>query len=185
MTVSDPAACVQRELWGGAVTCTVPARLLDVSDMRPVPDHQEVYADAEADQALIFEIVEHDAAVPDEECGRHIFQDAATGNEAASASLESVTSLGPQDAPHVQAGAYKCLVRGRQTVRRGRVPTDTDVLLAVLRLPQVQSDLVISLSTPVSTAEAAAARTEAPGIMAQALGTLRVVDWDLFGGGEH
>lgn len=32
----------RRELFGGAITAELPARLTDVSDFRPVPDHQEV-----------------------------------------------------------------------------------------------------------------------------------------------
>lgn len=31
-------------------------RMVDVSDVRVIPDHQEVYLDTETDQALIFEI---------------------------------------------------------------------------------------------------------------------------------
>ena len=34
-----------------------PTRLLDVSDFRPIPDNQEVLADADTDESLIVEIV--------------------------------------------------------------------------------------------------------------------------------
>ena len=40
---------------------------------------------------------EHDAAVPDGEAGRHMFEDAAVGNEAVAAAVESVAALGKQD----------------------------------------------------------------------------------------
>ncbi|EFJ49918.1 hypothetical protein VOLCADRAFT_89409 [Volvox carteri f. nagariensis] len=182
MTVPIPGAIVQRELWGGAVTCAVPARMLDVSDIRPVPDHQEVFLDSDADQALIFEIVEHDGAVADTDCGRHAFEDAAEGNEATSHTLEAVTSLEAAAVPNVPATAYKCLVQGRQMVRRGREAKDTEVMLAVLRFPQVQSDLLISLSTPAAAAES---RSEATAIIAQVLATLEILDWRLFGAGSQ
>lgn len=32
----------ERELYGGAVTMGIPDAFMDVSDFRPVPDHQEV-----------------------------------------------------------------------------------------------------------------------------------------------
>ena len=37
---------VVRELFGGAVTASLPVRYVDVSDFRPVPDNQEVWTDA-------------------------------------------------------------------------------------------------------------------------------------------
>lgn len=48
---------VLRELFGGAMQMAVPCSLQDVSDARPVPDHQEVWADGSTDQSVIVEIV--------------------------------------------------------------------------------------------------------------------------------
>lgn len=45
------------QLFGGAVEMAFPQRLIDVSDFRPVPDHQEVYADGGEDQSLIVEVL--------------------------------------------------------------------------------------------------------------------------------
>jgi hypothetical protein len=87
--------------------------------------------------------------------------------------------VGAQETPHLPEDTYKCLVRGVQAVRGGREVKDTEVLLAVLRFPKVQSDVVVSLSTPAASW---AAHEEAAGIMAEALLSLRVLDWGLFGG---
>ncbi|KAG2445043.1 hypothetical protein HYH02_008911 [Chlamydomonas schloesseri] len=194
MTISGASQCTEtRELWGGAVEAQLPARMLDVSDMRPVPDHQEVWADTRTDQAIIFEIVEHDTSVPDGEAGRHMFEDAAVGNEAVASAIDSVASLGAQEVPGVPEASYRCLVRGRQTVRRGQQAADTCVLLAVLRLPHVGSDLLITLSTPsapppAAAGEAAAAaaaaglgEAEQQELMVGMLRSLRVHSWELFG----
>lgn len=40
MTVDD--TLVQRQLYGGAAQLAVPQRFADISDFRPIPDHQEV-----------------------------------------------------------------------------------------------------------------------------------------------
>lgn len=45
-----------RQLYGGAVQLRAPASYEDVSQFRQVPDHQEVFADAEHDSSLIVEI---------------------------------------------------------------------------------------------------------------------------------
>lgn len=47
----------QRDLFGGAMTMKIPSRLTDVSDFRPVPDNQEVFADGDTDQSIIIEIM--------------------------------------------------------------------------------------------------------------------------------
>lgn len=170
-----------RTLWGGAVECAVPPNWNDVSDVRPVPDHQEIFTHPNADQALIFEIVEHDEGVSDAECGEHLFKDAAVGNEATAASIAGVTQLGPEEVPglHGESG-YRCLVAGQQTLRRGGGPTTVDVLMAVLRLPRVNSDLAVTLTTPHAV-PAAAAAANAEQLMREVLRSLKVLDWSLFG----
>lgn len=62
-----------RPLFGGAALCAIPPRFTDIryifvliicvlvifdSDFREVPDNQEVFADARADQSIIIEFVE-------------------------------------------------------------------------------------------------------------------------------
>ena len=46
------------DLYGGALTATVPSRMADISDFRPVPDNQEVFGDADIDQSLVIEVLE-------------------------------------------------------------------------------------------------------------------------------
>lgn len=48
---------ILRELFGGAILLAIPERFLDISDFRPVPDNQEVFADAIHDQSLIVEVL--------------------------------------------------------------------------------------------------------------------------------
>ena len=56
MTADDPSKKVP--LFGGAISAQLPARYVDVSDFRPVPDNQEVWTDADKDESVIVEIVE-------------------------------------------------------------------------------------------------------------------------------
>ena len=70
-------------LFGGALAASFPPRLADVSLARPVPDHQEVLSDPSRDQALVIEVLEHSADVPDgEEAARFYFNDLVEQNEA-------------------------------------------------------------------------------------------------------
>ncbi|KAJ2896720.1 hypothetical protein GGI21_005015, partial [Coemansia aciculifera] len=49
---------MRRSLFGGAMSIDIPERLTDVSNLRQVPDHQEVFADAKTDESVIIEILE-------------------------------------------------------------------------------------------------------------------------------
>lgn len=88
---------------------------------------------------------------------------------------------GPEEVPglHGESG-YRCLVAGQQTLRRGGGPTTVDVLMAVLRLPRVNSDLAVTLTTPHAV-PAAAAAANAEQLMREVLRSLKVLDWSLFG----
>ncbi|KAL0047957.1 hypothetical protein WJX82_004231 [Trebouxia sp. C0006] len=66
---------ITRALFGGAIEMSLPQRFVDVSDYRPVPDHQEVWTDATLDQSVILEIVEHQP-VPDQDCCKFQLQKA-------------------------------------------------------------------------------------------------------------
>ena len=57
---SEDRSLPLRQLFGGAVIMGIPARLVDVSDFRPVPDNQEVLADGSTDQSVIVEIMVSD-----------------------------------------------------------------------------------------------------------------------------
>lgn len=56
--------------------------------------HPQVFADADEDQSLIVEIVEHDAAVADADCGAYYWRDLAEQSEASSSQLDSIATLG-------------------------------------------------------------------------------------------
>jgi hypothetical protein len=45
------------QLYGGMASVDLPSRMTDISDFRPVPDHQEVYTDANSDQSVSVEIL--------------------------------------------------------------------------------------------------------------------------------
>ena len=92
MSPSTPDAAsepfVERELFGGAILASFPARYVDVSDFRPVPDNQEVWTDANRDESVIVEILERVEAGPSDAKGAAawFFRDLADVNDASVAS---------------------------------------------------------------------------------------------------
>ena len=62
----DKNQSMVRQLFDGAFECVVPKRFEDVSAFRDIPNNQEVFADAETDQSIIIEILEHQAVADDQ-----------------------------------------------------------------------------------------------------------------------
>lgn len=189
---------VPRPLFGGAARMAFPARFVDISDFRPIPDNQEVFADANLDQSLVIEIVECQAGVLDAEAGGFYLEDLAQHNEAVHSQVDSVQALSAADMPGVPAAAYKALAVGQQAVSKGRqgkqAVNKVQILLCCVRLLQQQSDVLITRNTPIWISERSAAAEHAgagfkgahlvaPDLFRRALATLEVLDWGLFGGG--
>jgi hypothetical protein len=52
------------ELFGGAMSCLMPASFEDISGYRTVPDHQEVFVDKESNTSVTIEILARAEDVP-------------------------------------------------------------------------------------------------------------------------
>ena len=57
----DCAAFREQPLWGGALSASLPAGLVDASRLRPVPDAQEAWLQPHGDGCIIAEIIEFEA----------------------------------------------------------------------------------------------------------------------------
>jgi hypothetical protein len=52
------SASEQRDLFGGAITVSLPKGFIDASDFRQVPDNQEVLVRDDSDVSLIIEVLQ-------------------------------------------------------------------------------------------------------------------------------
>ena len=121
---------MERELFGGAILASFPARYVDVSDFRPVPDNQEVWTDANRDESVIVEILERVEAGPSDAEGAAawFFRDLADVNAASVASGASIIhqtrALTPADLPRLGApvapGSSICAGESSMTKARSR-----------------------------------------------------------------
>ncbi|KAJ0545106.1 putative ran-interacting Mog1 protein [Helianthus annuus] len=68
----------QRQLFGRAISTTFPLRFEDVSNIREVPDHQEVFVDPARDESLIIELLEMKHDLADNASATWFLQDLAT-----------------------------------------------------------------------------------------------------------
>ena len=165
-------APVLRELFGGAITLQLPETYEDVSMLREVPDHQEVFVDRDSDASLIVELLEHDGSVSDDHAPAHYFRDLAACNDAEGSSVLDFGGVVAHAAfvPLVKVDpkrCVKCAAVGRQRITKFRsVPParagagagagaatgdDVAIVMCVVRLLDVLTDVLITLNVPVAS----------------------------------
>ena len=77
---SSVAISPLRKFYGGAIHGHLPATFTDISDYRPVPDHQEVYMN-EHEASIIIELLDLNTEEAEDHVIRYYFNDLAGHNE--------------------------------------------------------------------------------------------------------
>jgi hypothetical protein len=169
-------------LYGGAMQCVMPSGWRDVSEVRQVPDHQEVWQDCTvppepdgsvrettwldgANGCVIFEILDRQDDVTDKDAPAFFFEDLADSNGAEgdeNVSIDwqhvydngSVVDVLPGLRGH-DGTTTICALEGRQrVVAEGAEAAEwVRIGMVVLRLEALQTDLVISYSKEIDVDE--------------------------------
>eukprot|EP01104_Vermistella_antarctica_P011987 TRINITY_DN3398_c0_g1_i2.p1 TRINITY_DN3398_c0_g1~~TRINITY_DN3398_c0_g1_i2.p1 ORF type:complete len:202 (+),score=51.39 TRINITY_DN3398_c0_g1_i2:218-823(+) len=192
------------DLFGGALNLSIPTVFVDISQFRQVPDNQEVFVDVDRDQSIVVELLSYETGVPNNRIGVFCFSDIAETNNAApphsevlhTSELKGLT-LGRTDR---EVGMYTSLVVGRQSIAKfnEQARNLVNLYVAVVRIPSVTTDLVISFNEAIAISpESSSAKTASeitPGTNLDPNATfpmlnqfkemvlsLKVNDWSLFG----
>ncbi|KAJ3149838.1 hypothetical protein HK101_002007 [Irineochytrium annulatum] len=145
-----------RPLFGGAIQAAIPSRFIDASNLREIPDNQEVFVDSKGtDQSLIIELLEAvEITVDDRSPAEHHFWILAEENNALEAKIAS-TGIVPEVLPNfTPLEAHTTSLIGTQRISKFRENTPQSanlvaVHLCVIRLPRVGTDVVITLNQPL------------------------------------
>ncbi|KAI8853308.1 hypothetical protein BC829DRAFT_413825 [Chytridium lagenaria] len=154
-----------KELFGGAITISLPERFVDASQIREVPDNQEVYVDTKGtDQSIIVELLECCHPRPRSLLrqrslllrSQHFWVIADENGATASSQVLSLETIG--DHPYLKNVAVVTYCLGQQAVSKFRETAAgsenlVDVYLAVFRIPSKETDLLISFNHPISLGE--------------------------------
>jgi len=197
-------SCVPRPLFGGAISTAFPARFQDVSNIREVPDHQEVFVDPARDESLIFELLDLKGEVDDAGSALWFLRDIANEQDAGDNLV--VEHSGTLELAGLCLGEAPAAARtsvGQLAVSKGRQGREAQnivrLYLANIRLKDAATDVLITAYEPLlinPLSESAAAVTAGPAIPAEQAGCLpmseifkvavmnfNVHDWNLFNGG--
>ncbi|KAG4084598.1 ran guanine nucleotide release factor [Neocallimastix lanati (nom. inval.)] len=183
---------MQRELFGGAMTASMPEAFKDASIIREVPDNQEVYVDINTDQSIIVELLEQ-AEASNDECGLYHFKQLAEDNNADNYEIIKNDNIAPQDIPNIKIDSVKKIVLGKQIISKfnekdADAKNVVNIYLAVIRVPSIETDILISYNCPVYIGSKSSSRTQSvegqenisDEIFNQLIKSFNVVDWDLF-----
>eukprot|EP00128_Syssomonas_multiformis_P014956 Colp12_sorted_trinity150504_noHs@26973 len=183
-----------RELYGGAITMTLPNEFIDVSQLREVPDNQEVYTHISNDQSVIIELLEYESDIPDEEAPAFHFRQLASANAAEEYSqIDIIQPLSPDALPHFEQQLPRFFLSGVQRVSKfnepGSARNTVRVHLVLLRLPDQLTDVLITFNDPLAispgSSSAQPAEPAAVGLtldsFRECVASLKINDWSLFG----
>ena len=188
MTADDPSK--KTPLFGGAISAQLPARYVDISDFRPLPDNQEVWTDADKDESVIVEIVERVDDGPSDDVGAAgwFWKDLAevSGCDAGDVNLSDVRRLDNEQLPAMTEQFAKASIAvGTMKMAKGRGCGDdqkkeVEVAMANVRLPQVGTDVLVTLNRPKGDG-AIGFGGAGVSILLKILETFSIDDWSLFG----
>ncbi|KAI3630205.1 hypothetical protein MIR68_011640 [Amoeboaphelidium protococcarum] len=157
-----------RQLFGGAMKCSVPSSYQDVSEFRQVPDNQEVFADTKSAASIIIELIDT-SSVPEEFTFASQRSDSTTVNANDPALIHfQVLAEDNQCVPdnatvlHQSQLESNCLIAtegdtfvrvvvGMQRIQKFNQTRLDQVLimLCVFRLQQHNTDIVLSMNLPL------------------------------------
>ncbi|KAK5721533.1 hypothetical protein LTR15_006122 [Elasticomyces elasticus] len=146
---SAPLTYVPASLYGGAITCLLPSNFADVSDLRQVPDHQEVYLDKDGYTSIVVDILERVEKENDQEALKYHLKDLVQEDEGEVTTWNiSEVKMGKlQDT----IPAYTLLATTPPGARqRGRAhePDFVGVLLLLIRLVEQKTDVLVAVNVP-------------------------------------
>mmetsp|Transcript_65380 Transcript_65380/g.116335 ORF Transcript_65380/g.116335 Transcript_65380/m.116335 type:complete len:190 (-) Transcript_65380:1069-1638(-) len=141
-----------RPFYGGAITGAIPPGYIDASDIRQVPDNQEVFIDPQTDACIIIELLSLTPNVSLEDLAPYHFKELAKEN-AADFHVGECQVMSDDTMPHLPPtkDAYKQVIKGTQTIAKFKEAAANLVTtyLAVVRLaPPLSTEILISLSAP-------------------------------------
>ncbi|KAH9879827.1 hypothetical protein J1614_001851 [Plenodomus biglobosus] len=136
-------------LYGGAITLDLPSSFADASQIRQIPDHQEVYLDANGYSSIVVEILEYVDKGSDEAALQYHFGDLVAGTGDATRVVEQggARMRGLQNTP-IQSLTFIQTPQDPNANPRRKVPEFTYIHLLLLRLKQQGTDIMVTINVP-------------------------------------
>lgn len=145
----------ERQLFGGAIIAQTKPSLLDASDVRQVPDTQEVFLYTDCSVSVIIEVLQRVEPNDPAEAVKFHFDSLAHDNSAQTSSVQS-TSIIPNDRGDPTPSAV--LLTGEQYVTKfNRTTLDkVQIYMALYRVEDKGTDVVVTFNVPTQSEDGGA-----------------------------
>ena len=179
---------MERQLFGGAIIVSLPASMMDASDVRPVPDNQEMWFCSKG-QSVVVEVVERVPNLEDATSAAFFFTDLAEQNASSMRETNDARAIDASVLRDTRLVGSVC--SGVQRIHMSGRDVPVRVHVACLRIASEDTDLLLSVTTPIpepgeraDTQHDASTPLCAPGdeVIDTMIRTLRIVDYGLFRG---
>ncbi|XP_043095628.1 ran guanine nucleotide release factor [Puntigrus tetrazona] len=144
---------MSRPLFGGALSAVIPHSAQDVSELRQIPDNQEVFAHSQTDQSIIIELLEYQSQVQDADAARYHFEDVAASNKVVERGSWEVRGVEQvlQSELSMQECSSAWLLSGAQLISKfnEEAKNTVNIHLCLFRLPQYTTDILLTFNDPV------------------------------------
>ncbi|RKF63022.1 putative ran guanine nucleotide release factor [Golovinomyces cichoracearum] len=139
------------DIYGGAITVDLPDCFADVSNLRQVPDHQEVYLDKNGFTSIIFDINERlgpagsGPSVDGAALTAHLEDIVDSEDDQVQVWSSSSTQFSklPEGTP-----AYTLITTQKSSLPKDSSPEFTAIVLTLIRLEKESTDILISINVP-------------------------------------
>ncbi len=142
-----------RLLYGGAITASLSKEFKDVSDLRPFPDHQEVFLN-DHEVSIISELLDLGHDQSDDMALQYYFNDLANNNESQHSLVLSELMVNNDELfmPGIGASHSRMILIGKQSVKKYRSETsplhDVYIVMTLVRLRNVATDVLLTFNLP-------------------------------------
>ena len=152
-SIADETTSSSCSLFGGALICSIPTPHVDISQVRQVPDNQEVFTHPNTDQSIVVELLEYQNIASGQEAARAHYLDISQANN----STETVV-LNQESIETNSIAMEKCTgchyLTGTQKIAKFNESEENSnlvrVQLVLFRLQEFDTDLVVTFNDPVS-----------------------------------
>jgi len=141
---------IERDLYGGAIVAKMPPNLIDASDIRQVPDNQEVFLYPDSGVSIIVEILQMVQPPQLEDAIKFHFDSLAHDNSAKTSAIENISAQISNGDKHTPAPV---LLKGVQLIPKFNHLTldKVRIFMGLFRVKSKNADLVVSFNVPIDT----------------------------------
>jgi len=173
---------IERNLYGGAIAVKTVPDLIDASDIRQVPDNQEVFMYPDSGVSIIVEILQMVEPAQSEDAIKFHFASLAHDNNAKSSTIEKIIA---QTSGNTLTPS-PILLQGVQLIPKFNHPTSDTVriLMGLFRVESKNIDLVVTFNVPINSQDGNAVdstgQEKANADFMTFVESLRIIDFGLF-----